>query len=985
MSLDQERRLEEIFSAARDLPAQARTAFLRRACGGDAALRQQADSLLAAHEQAGQFLQPTVALSAPSALAGKSGDRIGRYKLLEQIGEGGFGVVWMAEQEEPVRRRVALKIIKLGMDTKEVVARFEAERQALAMMEHPNIARVFDGGATDTGRPYFVMELVKGIPITSYCDAIKLAPRERLELFMQVCQAVQHAHQKGVIHRDLKPSNILVTVQDDKPVPKVIDFGVAKATQARLTEKTVFTRFRQWIGTPSCMSPEQAGLGSLDIDTRSDIYSLGVLLYELLTGRTPFDTQKLLENGYEAVMRTIREDDPPKPSTRLSTLAGEELSAVAASRSAEPARLNRLVRGDLDWIVMKALEKDRKRRYETANAFARDVEAYLGQEPVSAAAPSAAYRARRFIARNRMAVGFSTALAMTLVVGTITSAWQAWRAKLSSREADQQRAAATNEAARANAAFWSSEHSRVELEASLYRSQISLAYEAWPKAEVDEALKFLEGCPPKLRGWEWNYLRRLCKAELLSFDAWTADSGGLDPQNADTLEGQLVFSPDGKRLCVANKVWGSAVFDSVSGQRVVSSSTNRDTGRFSQDGSVYFKPPVSGAPAQIIELASGAPRAVPTSLGYGGQGVVFSLNEEWLARLTNSNVEVRSLWKAAGEKVFPIAPSSWLDDISRDGRWLVTGAFLEMPGVKVPPSRQQGHEVWDTEKGKLCFRVHAMTAEFEFDEPHLQLAVLDYANDTVQLWDLANSQPRFLKRVSITGRLKRNLVFSPDGGRLAVITATEKPQVNTRDVRVLNAADGEEIFSMQADNEAGHGDRLAVAYNSKFGGVGMGYGVTSAAFSPDGRILALGVMDRTVQLVECWAPFRRRVLQGHRGAVCAVAFSQDGKKLASMDRRGGIRIWDVAGPPRASLNEHSDPLERLDWCEEFCVSRDGGLVVWLGKHQGDECRLNAMNLRTAERKQISLTRYHDDIHAVIAMDTFRVATDQGVWDVTRSN
>ena len=342
-------RPEEIFGQALGINSPAeRQAFLEQACGGDVALRQEVESLLAANSAAGDFLrhpgpagpgsaQKTHVASPP--LSETAGTRIGRYKLLEQIGEGGFGVVWMAEQEEPVRRRVALKIIKLGMDTKEVVARFEAERQALAMMDHPNIARVFDGGATDTGRPYFVMELVKGVPITDYCDANKLSTRERLELFMQVCQAVQHAHQKGVIHRDLKPSNILVTVQDDRPVPKVIDFGVAKATQARLTEKTLFTRFDQWIGTPAYMSPEQAGLGSLDVDTRSDIYSLGVLLYELLTGRTPFDTQKLLAAGYDAVMRTIREEEPPKPSTRLSTLAEEELSAVAAKRGAEPAKL----------------------------------------------------------------------------------------------------------------------------------------------------------------------------------------------------------------------------------------------------------------------------------------------------------------------------------------------------------------------------------------------------------------------------------------------------------------------------------------------------------------------------------------------------------------------------------------------------------------------------------------------------------------------
>ena len=396
------------------VPAE-RRAYLNQACGGDEALRQEVESLLAAHEQAGEFLQSTVALPIPNSPVEKPGDRIGRYKLLEQIGEGGFGVVYMAEQEEPVRRRVALKIIKLGMDTKEVVARFEAERQALALMDHPNIATVFDGGATNTGRPYFVMELVKGIPITRFCDEGKLTTRGRLELFMEVCHAVQHAHQKGVIHRDLKPSNILVTVRDDRPVPKVIDFGVAKATQARLTQKTLFTRFQQWIGTPAYMSPEQAGLGSLDVDTRSDIYSLGVLLYELLTGRTPFDTEKLLAAGYDAVMRTIREEEPPKPSKRLSTLKVEELTTVAANRHAEPTKLNRLVRGDLDWIAMKALEKDRQRRYDTAMSLAHDIERHLRAEPVSAAAPGLFYRTGKFVRRNRARIAFAT-LALVAVV-----------------------------------------------------------------------------------------------------------------------------------------------------------------------------------------------------------------------------------------------------------------------------------------------------------------------------------------------------------------------------------------------------------------------------------------------------------------------------------------------------------------------------------------------------------------------------------------
>lgn len=418
-------RLQEIFSNAVEIadPTERET-YLVRACEGDLKLRQEIDSLLGAHVKAAEFLQhpapgATQRTASIPALSETSGTRIGRYKLLEQIGEGGFGVVWMAEQEEPVRRRVALKIIKLGMDTKEVVARFEAERQALALMDHPNIASVFDGGATDAGRPYFVMELVKGLPITEYCDAQKLSTEERLKLIIQVCEAVQHAHQKGIIHRDLKPSNILVTVKADKPVPKVIDFGVAKATQARLTEKTYFTQFRQWIGTPAYMSPEQAGLASLDVDTRSDVYALGVLLYELLTGHTPFETQQLLRQGYDAVMRTIREEDPPKPSERLSTLKEDDLSSVAAKRHVEPANLNRLVRGDLDWIVMKCLEKDRQRRYESAGAFELDLERYLKQQPVSAAAPSITYRTGKFVRRNGLRLAFGALICIALMLAAV--------------------------------------------------------------------------------------------------------------------------------------------------------------------------------------------------------------------------------------------------------------------------------------------------------------------------------------------------------------------------------------------------------------------------------------------------------------------------------------------------------------------------------------------------------------------------------------
>ncbi len=412
-----------------------RQAFLRRACGGDASLLQAVSDLLAAHGDAGDFLQgeaspppPTQQGNQTPGLAEGLGTVIGRYKLLQVIGEGGFGVVYSAEQRQPVKRRVALKIIKLGMDTKQVVARFEAERQALAMMDHSNIAKVLDGGATDTGRPYFVMELVKGIPLIEFCDERKLTTEERLHLFVQICQAIHHAHQKGVIHRDLKPSNILVTLHEDQPVPKVIDFGIAKATQQELTEKTVFTRYQDFMGTPAYMSPEQAQFSGLDIDTRTDIYSLGVLLYELLTGRTPFASKELLEQGYDSMRRIIREKDPPRPSTQLGNLPAESLSTVASQRRTNAQKLRQTVEGDLDWIVLKALEKDRSRRYESALGLAQDITRFLEDEPVSAVAPSVRYRFKKFARRNRKTLVASVALACSLILGTTVSTVLAYRA-----------------------------------------------------------------------------------------------------------------------------------------------------------------------------------------------------------------------------------------------------------------------------------------------------------------------------------------------------------------------------------------------------------------------------------------------------------------------------------------------------------------------------------------------------------------------------
>jgi eukaryotic-like serine/threonine-protein kinase len=414
----------EVFIAALQIEsAEQRRVYLDAACGGDGELRRGVEALLAAHERSGSFLEHPLAepaVTRDDPIRERPGTVIGPYKLMEQIGEGGMGLVFVAEQQQPIRRKVALKVIKPGMATRQVVARFEAERQALALMDHPNIAKVHDGGTTDSGRPYFVMELIKGVPITDYCDQNRVSIRQRLELFVSVCQAVQHAHQKGIIHRDLKPSNVMVMSHDGTPVVKIIDFGVAKAIGQQLTKKTIYTQFSQMLGTPLYMSPEQAGQSGLDVDTRSDIYSLGVLLYELLTGTTPFDRERMHELSYDEIRRIIREEEPPKPSTRLSTL-GKAATTVSTQRQSEPKQLSRLIRGELDWIVMKALEKDRNRRYETANGFAMDLQRYLNDEPVQACPPSTWYRFGKYARKYKKMLATVAVFAALLVAATVIS------------------------------------------------------------------------------------------------------------------------------------------------------------------------------------------------------------------------------------------------------------------------------------------------------------------------------------------------------------------------------------------------------------------------------------------------------------------------------------------------------------------------------------------------------------------------------------
>ena len=589
--------LDTIFCAAIEIDSiEQREAYLNEACGEDDKLRRQLTRLIEAHFRGGTIIDSPPVEPGETAfhpISETSGSTIGRYKLLQQLGEGGMGEVYLAEQTDPVERRVAVKIIKAGMDSRQVIARFEAERQAIAIMDHPGIAKVFDAGTTEAGRPYFVMELVKGVPITQYCDEHRLDPRQRLELFQDVCHAVQHAHQKGIIHRDLKPSNVLVAEYDDHAVPKIIDFGVAKATQQRLTEKTMFTEVGTVVGTIEYMSPEQAKLNQLDIDTRSDIYSLGVLLYELLTGEPPFDRKKLRSAALDEMLRIIREEEPSRPSIKLST--SESLPSIAANRHVEPKKLGTILRGELDWIVMKSLEKDRTRRYETADAFADDIGKYLGDEAVLACPPSAAYRFRKFARRNKLQLSAAAASAVALVALAIGSTLAASRFRSLAEREEELRKESQQQTQIATEALVQAETERERADRNkslaeereslarrnLYAAHMNLAQKALENADIPRAKAFLERHVPMpgekdWRSFEWYYLAGLCNSDELTIDtrhSWSRpefspDStlfavaiGGQQIElwnverrqrvqviKDDSVNGPVAFSPDGRML-----------------------------------------------------------------------------------------------------------------------------------------------------------------------------------------------------------------------------------------------------------------------------------------------------------------------------------------------------------------------------------------------------------------------------------------------------
>jgi WD40 repeat protein/serine/threonine protein kinase len=918
------------------------------------------------------------------------GGRIGPYKLLKVLGQGGFGVVYLAEQAYPIKRTVALKVIKLGMDTKQVIARFERERQALAMLDHPHIARVFDAGATDTGRPYFAMEYVKGIPITDYCDRYKLSTRERLRLFIPLCESIQHAHQKGIVHRDIKPSNALVTLDEKKPVPKVIDFGVAKALHQRLTESTLVTQEGQFIGTPEYMSPEQADFTGLDVDTRTDIYSLGVLLYKLLTGFTPFDSEYLLSKGYVEMQRIICQQDPVKPSTKLTTL-GDKLEDVARNRGLTADQLRRSVRGDLDWIVMKALEKDRTRRYEAVHSMALDIEHHLNNEPVLARPPSKLYRFQKLVRRNKGLFAAVATVAVVLIVGVVVSTRQAVRATRAEREQSRLRQEAVAAGEKEARLRQQAEARELAMRQLAYASDMSMAQQALAMNDLGRARRLLEGHRPgpgqlDLRGWEWRYLWQECRSDAL----------GELHHYPDSVYA-VAYSADGKTLAVTGLMQRFVEIWDVPGRKRIKTLQPEEGnlavfsprgGLLATDASKEIRLWRTGTwdlvhkltlPANAKDLKFSPDGKLLACMNYSNEVIVWEV-EEWEVIRRIRDVRPVSYWGAM--------------DFSPDGKALVIGDYTHRlhvvdladgsTDVNIPEAHSEGitSVAWSP-SGSIIASGSAFSGgairlwDAATGKPVGKLEWLYSAagDQTIRIWDV--KQRRCLSTFRGSSHEVYGLGLSPDGTRLA--SACKDGVVAFWDA----GSGGEEEQPGIIELGSGRFARPAFAPGGKvlaapyWGTVSLfdlatfeeiekipALGVNDVhivVYSPDGTLLLSGSENGRIRV---WSCAERRVLQeldGHKEPIFGLYFREDGKELLSVDTKGKAIWWDA-------LTWETEESFTVEFAGGGAVSPDGRLLAI-----GAESALRWLNAKTGESLKTTPGPPHPIVRVAFSDDGSQVA------------